>query len=353
MRVVNWNIEWMNNWFAGGDEVAFKLSHEPRGRPGDAIADVASLCTRVASVINALVPDALCVQEGPSDLREMELFVSTYLQDENGNASYRSFGGHVPGGGGAQKNYILVRNNGELSNPVELDDARLEPLIGEWQADVDGDAELQPYSFTRRPVVVDCEYHSQTFRIISLHLKSKYIHEGERRWNNPQTQPDFIREALIQRRRISAEAMKIRNYIDELVGADPQMPIIVAGDLNDGPGADLFEQHFLTHNLTDIVLGSTYEPQLLFEHAFLWSVPEAERYTARFDDFIEDQDDVGLVLDHILVSPILRSGTGVPYGLLSGRIAHAEFESAIDSTAASSRERNPSDHRPVLAIFGP
>jgi hypothetical protein len=353
MRVANWNIEWMNNWFVGGDDVEFRESYAPRGKPGDAIADVDSLCRRVASVILSLDPDALCVQEGPSDIREMELFISTYLQDDGGSTLYRAFGGHVPGGGGAQKNYILVKNGGALSNPVELDDARLEDLIGEWQADVEGIAQLQPYSFTRRPIVLDCEYLSQTFRLIALHLKSKYIHDGESLWTNPQTQPEFIQEALIHRRRISAEAMRVRNYIDVLLFADPQMPIIVAGDLNDGPGVDLFEQYFLTHNLTDILLGSTYDPRFLFEHSFLWSVPEAERSTARFNDFIEGVDDLGVVLDHILVSPILRSGTGVPFSLISGRIAHAEFDRAIDHAAASSRESNPSDHRPVLAIFGP
>ena len=145
----------------------------------------------------------------------------------------------------------------------------------------------------------------------------------------------------------------MRNYIDELLVADPLMPIVIAGDMNDGPGVDIFEQYFLTHNLTDILLGSTYDPHLLFEHSFMWSMQAAERYTARFDDFIEGVDDLGVVLDHILVSPILRSGTGVPYGLVSGRIAHTEYEGAINPAAASARERNPSDHRPVLAVFGP
>jgi len=76
MRILNWNIEWMNNWFEGNRKVAFKNAHTH----GDGkIDDVDGLCTRVASVITNLNPDVLTVQEGPSDHREMALFVKNYL----------------------------------------------------------------------------------------------------------------------------------------------------------------------------------------------------------------------------------------------------------------------------------
>ena len=96
MRIANWNIEWMNNWFVGGDDVDFRDSYHPQGKPGDAIDDVDALCTRVASIVTLLDPDALCIQEGPSDIREMELFVSSYLKDDNGDPLYRAFGGLYP-----------------------------------------------------------------------------------------------------------------------------------------------------------------------------------------------------------------------------------------------------------------
>ena len=44
MRIVSWNIEWMNNWFVGGSQVAFRQSHT-------GIPNVADLATRVATVI--------------------------------------------------------------------------------------------------------------------------------------------------------------------------------------------------------------------------------------------------------------------------------------------------------------
>lgn len=350
MRVVNWNIEWMNNWFVGGNNVALRDSYNPQGRPEDAIADVDDLARRVAGVILELNPDILCVQEGPSDIREMELFSDTYLRDANGQPLYRVF---ISADGGSQKTQILVRLDSEVSNPREAADQPTIALAEAWQSDIEGIGELGPYAFTRRPQIIDCDWRGKTLRVINLHLKSKYIHRGEDKWNDPAQRPAFIIEALKHRRRISSESMRVRRYLDDLLTEDPLRMIIVAGDLNDGPGADHLEINYLTHNLTDIIIGSTYHPAQQFEHTFLHASPAVERYTARFNDFITGEIDKPLVLDHVLISPVLRSGGLVSEGLLYGQIAHSAFERAIDPDAGSARQRHPSDHRPVLAVFGP
>jgi len=350
MRIVSWNIEWMNNWFVGGGKVALREAYKPRGRPQSAIADVDTLCKRVAQTIEELAPDILCVQEGPSDVREMELFVSTYLTDGAGQGLYRIFGGSD---GGSQKIYILVNRDGPVTDAWEPDDNLTRSLADEWNCDIDGDADLRKYHFTRRPVVVDCDYEGQEVRVVALHLKSKYVHGGAAAWNNPAKRTEFVKEALKQRRRISAESMRARRYLDEMLAEKPHRAIVVAGDCNDGPGADYFEELYLTHNVTDILLGSTYRPAFQFEHAFTHRMPRAQRYTAIFDDFVTKESGKLLILDHILVSPGLKSGSGSPIGLLSGGIGHQEFERAIDENATSERQEFPSDHRPVFAVFGP
>ena len=81
MRIVDWNIEWMNDWFVGGGNVAFREDNPRKG-----ITDVAALCTRVANVVKGLNPDVLTIQEGPSDIREMALFVENYLTDNQGES---------------------------------------------------------------------------------------------------------------------------------------------------------------------------------------------------------------------------------------------------------------------------
>jgi hypothetical protein len=54
----------------------------------------------------------------------------------------------------------------------------------------------------------------------------------------------------------------------------------VLGDLNEGPGPDYFEQLYLSHNVTDIMVGSAFQPERIFAHA-QHDVPAAERHTAR------------------------------------------------------------------------
>ncbi|GAB4568256.1 MAG: endonuclease/exonuclease/phosphatase family protein [Anaerolineae bacterium] len=350
MKIATWNIEWMNNWFVGHGQVAFRERYEPRGRPDDAIDDVDDLCTRVAQVIRALDADVLCIQEGPSDIREMQLFVSTYLADAFGQSEYDVWGGID---GGAQKIYILTRRDGALQDPHEPVDALTRHLGDPWLCDIEGTATLASYEFTRRPVVIEGTYEGQPLRVISLHTKSKYVHNGASLWSNPDRRPEFIQEALKHRRRISAESMRVRRYLDDLLAQDPHAAIVLTGDCNDGPGADYFEAFYLTHNITDILMGSLYRPATQFEHAFMHRMREVDRYTAIFDDFVTGETGKKLVLDHIMVSPVLRSGGGSRLGLLNAEIAHRAFEAAIDPDASSSRQRYPSDHRPAVAVFGP
>lgn len=150
MRIVNWNIEWMNDWFVGGGNVAFRTDNDRRG-----ITDVADLCRRVAEVVKKLDPDVLTIEEGPSDIREMELFANTYLVDGNGNLLFDIFGGID---GGSQKIYTLVKKGGALTNPeIPADPLTLE-LEDPWGSDVDGDFRIEGYEFTRQPLVVEGGY---------------------------------------------------------------------------------------------------------------------------------------------------------------------------------------------------
>jgi len=335
MRIVNWNIEWMNDWFVGGGSVAFRQDNPRKG-----ITDVVALCTRVASVVKGLDPDVLTIQEGPSDIREMILFVDTFLADNLGEPLFDIFIGMD---GGAQKIYAFVKKGGEFTNPVlPTDDLTLD-LQDPFEVDITGDYQLEGYEFTRLPLVIEGTIagDNSQLRIVSLHTKSKYVHRGRSLWNNLDTRMQFIAAAMKNRRRISAEAMRVRLYIDELLNLNFNSHLIVTGDFNDGPGIDYFERRYLTHNVTDILLGSTYYPNRIFNHAFLGRVPEEERFTAIFDDFVDDISDRPILLDHILVSPALSQS------IQNAGIAHQEYQAGTDANA-SGRQRHVSDHRPVF-----
>lgn len=335
----------MNNWFVGNGLVALRSKYEPQGGKGQ-IDDVDSLCKRVASVISKIAPDILTVQEGPSDHREMSLFVKKYL-----NNVYDVFGagkGYVDNSpkleGGSQKVYILAKKDGEFKNCVIPRDSITDALHKSWKSDIDGGLKPIEYGFTRSPVVVEGTCSGKTLRIMSLHTKSKYVHGQKEMWESENDRPEFIEKAMKNRRRIASEAMRARRYLNDIIKENPLALTVVTGDLNDGPGHDYFERVYLSHNVTDILLGSTYYPRLLFMHSFLERVPLEKRYTAIFDDFIDGIDDRPLLLDHILVSPALS----LPSIITNAGIAHEEFNSECDDSKQYERERMPSDHRPVF-----
>ncbi len=333
MRLINFNIEWMNDWFVGGSKVAFRQNN-----PGKGIDNVDELAKRVAGLILAADPDVLTVEEGPSDKKEMELFVSTYLSD-HGDSLYDVFGGID---GSSQKIYALVKKNGAFNNYTLVDDPETWSLKDKWESDVNGDGVAEMYKFTRLPLVIEGNLDSgKKCRIIAMHTKSNYVQGGEKLWKNPDTRQEFINTALTDRRRISSEAMRIRQCLDSLISKDPSAAVIVTGDMNDGPGLDYFELRDLTHNVVDILLGSTFAYELLFRHSFIDRVAPPERYTVEFYDYV-DGENKKLLLDHIGVSPALAGS------IAASGILHKEYNDALDPGASGDRQRRPSDHRPVF-----
>ncbi len=330
MKVVNWNIEWMNKWFSG--------NHAPRwGSSTLTAAEANQVAARVAGVIRAMDPDVLCIQEGPSAIQEMQLFLDDHLT-ENGAPLFDVLLGKA---GGSQKLYVLTKIGGAVAAIDHATDDLTQELEDVWQADVDGDLLLQPYDFTRVPMVVDLNPHNgDPMRIIVLHTKSKYVHNGQALFNDPARRPEFIAAAMKARRRISAEGFRLRTYLDAVLQRNATERVIVTGDWNDGPGPDFFERQYLTHNIADIVLGSTFYPDLIFRHPILERVPSNALFTARFDDFVDNIDDRPLLLDHFAVSPALHPE------ITDAGIAHAPFEDAIEGTGAA-RTQRPSDHRPI------
>lgn len=332
MKIANWNIEWMNRWFTNDSAIPALRSQQDAKDIG--INNLQSLVRRVGQVIHNMEADIITIQEGPSRLEEMQIFVQEAL-----NGQYQVYG---PSGTGQQKLYALVHNNSNLTIGYPPPPEQIN--LGEtWNVDVDGDMWLDPYEFTRDPLCLDISVPTgQTLRLITLHTKSKYIHNGIHLWH--EDRQTFVVQALKARRRISAEVMRVREYIDAILDRYPDALIVVTGDLNDGPGTDYFERHYLTHNLVAMIAGSPFHPRRMLRHAFIDTMEEELNYTAIFDDFIDEISNRRILLDHILVSPALY-WLGQPNPAITGQIEHEAFEAQIDNTA-SGRERNPSDHRP-------
>lgn len=145
MKLVTWNIEWMNRWFKGN-------ANPEWGSSSYSASEARQQAQKAANVITSLNADLLCIQEGPNARQEMELFVNEFLSDGAGAPTYEFLIGHD---GGAQKMYVLRRIDGAVSSIEYALDAPSLELAEDWDADVNGDLQLQAYDFTRMPLVVD------------------------------------------------------------------------------------------------------------------------------------------------------------------------------------------------------
>ena len=77
VRVMNWNIQWMEKFYKNDEEF---LEENDKGVVDDVL-------TRMAQVILKIDPDVLAIEEGPSSVQRMDLFIDTYL-----SSSYSTFG---------------------------------------------------------------------------------------------------------------------------------------------------------------------------------------------------------------------------------------------------------------------
>ena len=335
--ICSFNVEWMNDWFtADADPVAFR----PTFTRDDEVNNTAQTATRTAAVIRAVDPDVLAIAEGPSRPAELQLFIDDYLSDD-GQPRYEFFLSDT----GAQQRVGLLHKPGRVSARLARHDD-IASMIDPWLADVDADAVLDEYHFTRTPLVVNLTIGGNPLQVIVMHTKSNFINGGRALWEDPTTRQSYVVSALTNRRRIAAEGLRVRTYLDARLAHDVSTPIVVLGDLNDGPGLDYFEELYLAQNVTDILVGSAFEPEWLFVHA-QHDVPANDRYTAVFDDFVTGEQNKKVLLDHILLSPGLTGGGAALQKVPgSGRVRHQEYDAQVAGNGAR-RDERPSDHRPV------
>jgi hypothetical protein len=330
ITIASVNGEWMNNWFsADAEQAAFRSEFVLDGQVGD--TDEAA--GRLAGLIDSLNADVVALMEAPSREAELELFLTEYLT----GSGYECL---IGDSGGAQKLALLYR-----PDVIRFGAEPRAALSERWDADVDGDLILAKYAFTRAPLATRAVVNGTSVEVIVTHLKSNFVNKGKQLWENPDTQIQFVREALKNRRRIATEGMRIRRYLDERLLADRDAAIVVLGDLNDGPGRDYFEELYLAHNVTDILAGSPYEPELVFFDAPA-DVPLDKRFTAVFDDYVTDEKDKKLLLDHILLSPAFSRPGPVSRVPGSGKIAHTEWAAQVEGDGGQ-RDKRATDHRPV------
>ena len=177
---------------------------------------------------------------------------------------------------------------------------------GEFHIDLDIDASEDRVVFSKPPLELTATAKSGfEFHLIGAHLKSKAPH-GAR------SETEAMRISIANRRKQLAQAIWLRRRIEEHLAEEN--PLIVLGDLNDGPGLDQYE-HLFGRSSVEIIMGvgqtdreipvreTLYDPHAaLGLSTRLGAIPT----TARF--FLEAQNTyLQALLDYIMVSQDLMA----------------------------------------------
>lgn len=268
VRVTTLNGEWMNDWFGtdNNGDVIFKETFNEHNSQN--MMDTDKTATKLSTLIKTIDPDIIGIQEGPSGINEMLLFISKYLDGK--------YNCEIGINGLSQKLFILYRKS--FFDTV----TRINYQYSDWKFDKDGDYILDDGNFARTPLEVSFTISGQRVRIIVNHFKSSYINGGQAMWNDPNKRTEFIRESLINRRRITMEAVQVRKHVDETLTTEPNS--IIIGDINDGPGKEFFENYMLGMDITSELLGNTYYPDSIFKHLLDLN----DDFSVIFNDFVEE-----------------------------------------------------------------
>ena len=179
VRVTTLNGEWMNDWFRtdNNGDVIFKETFNEHNSQN--MMDTDKTATKLSTLIKTIDPDIIGIQEGPSGINEMLLFISKYLDGK--------YNCEIGINGLSQKLFILYRKS--FFDTV----TRINYQYSDWKFDKDGDYILDDGNFARTPLEVSFTISGQRVRIIVNHFKSSYINGGQAMWNDPNKRTEFIR----------------------------------------------------------------------------------------------------------------------------------------------------------------
>ncbi len=294
MRIATYNVEWMNALFDDKNALVEDETWSARYN-----ITKSQQINALGAVFEALNADAILVIEAPDSSNKRD-----------GAAALRAFGKRfglrtrealVGFPNDTQQEIALlydpdvVRVRHDPQGPVSGEAGRSDAprFDGVFRIDLDIDGREDLVQFSKPPLEVALTVGSREMRLIGAHLKSKAPH-GAR------TEADAIQQSIANRRKQLAQAIWLRQRIDTHLLAGE--PVIVAGDLNDGPGLDAYENLF-GRSSVEIVMGDDlHDP---FAAGVLARRSAAQPSTARF--WMRDEKRYfQALLDYVFVSNELR-----------------------------------------------
>jgi endonuclease/exonuclease/phosphatase family metal-dependent hydrolase len=340
IRLGTWNIEWMNDLFeTDGGQVGFKSDGRTvRGpRSGNTVRQ---RIDDIAGVIDLLALDAVVIVEGPNSIEELQhFFDNAPLQGAWICALQRSPRQSQCVGIALRMDTGLWSNDPILQlDALDNESGAINRASDPFDYDSDDDGLLEKHKFERRPLYVEVRTAGgRRFRVAGLHLKSKGIFTALE-WSK------WWRQADANRRRLLAQCRRFRDIFLEPYLSDPatrDLPLVVCGDINDGPGFDTSEAKLDASGI-ETLMGDVWRPDLALGNALFDSLSVKDRAerdfrdlaTTRFKDPIFDGAYHNVWIDHILytrnAAPGWLSDAAVHRNLPDGRAIWRAFPAASD-----------------------
>ncbi|MGH1457417.1 MAG: endonuclease/exonuclease/phosphatase family protein [Paracoccaceae bacterium] len=303
MRIATYNVEWFNSLF--DDKGALledgKWSSRYNVTRNDQI-------TALGIVFTALDADAIMVIEAPDQngrratVPALENFAKRF--DLRARRAVMGFENDTQQEIALLYDpYVMSARHDPVSAPTGLRGAEVPDVAprfdGAFHIDLDIDATEDVVEFSKPPLELAIDTTSGVqLRMIGAHLKSKAPH-GAR------NDDEVMQISIANRRKQLAQAIWLRRRVVGHLQAGE--PVIVLGDLNDGPGLDEYENLFGRSSI-EIVMGDGDGPALFDPHArlALSSRIGAAPSSARF--YIDQTKSyLQAMLDYIMVSPDLAA----------------------------------------------
>jgi endonuclease/exonuclease/phosphatase family metal-dependent hydrolase len=289
MRLATYNVAWFDSLFDARDRL--RLDGTRARRHGVSRAEQGEA---LATVFRALDADAVLIVEAPdssskrSTVAALEAFAAAF--DLRTRSAVMGFANQTK----QEIALLFDRDALTVEHAPRPGDYRVPRFDGVFEIDLDIDDRKDAVRFSKPPLELDVETaRGMRFHLIGAHLKSKAPH-------NAKSDADVMRVAIANRRKQLAQAIWLRARIDQHLGE--ATPLIVMGDLNDGPGLDAFEGLFGRSSL-EIVLGADSDAPLREPHAeqALHARLGAAPTTARF--WIEQEEKyLQALLDYVMLS---------------------------------------------------
>lgn len=259
LKLVLWNMEWLNDLFKATKEnqpAQFRSDNEKPPHSSD--TTVKQRRDDLSGVLRELAPDVVVIVEGPNRPEELQLFF-----DSIGQGTWMTNLQVSPNQ--SQNIGLAVRvDTGKFKNPpFQSWDTRMNTVFDPFLLDTDSDDIGEQHRFERRPLYAEIfPAQGMPFRLLGLHLKSKGIFDAYE-WSK------WWAVADANRKKLHAQTMHIHStFIDPYLTSDQtrQIPIIVCGDINDGPGLDASEKR-LSGSAIERLMGNIWQPELCLGNA--------------------------------------------------------------------------------------